>query len=437
MQTDQDRTTAYAPGYIDRNYYVATLGAHDAYPALSSATTADVCVVGGGLAGINTALGLVQRGKSVVLLEGKRIGWGASGRNAGFVAKGYAADDGSILKRLGPEHAKKLVTLTQNARKLIRERIAEFNIDCGPVIDGVLTVSWRDNPDVMKAYAEKSNALFDQGFEFWPTEKVREHCKTDKYYGGIFSPRDFQFHPLRYLHGLAKAVTAKGGRIFENSPAVAIEKDGNHWLIRTKEGAVRAQQVVVCCATYVGGLNQRLANASFPVQTYIMVTQPFSDTDLAQSINTRHAISDMRFCSDYYRRLDGNRVLWGGRVALSSKPRDVAAMMTQDMLRVYPQLAGKIYPEFSWAGELAYAPHKMPQLGEIEPGYWYNTGFGGHGLAPTTVGGEMVAKAIAEKDDTYKQFAPFGIGFAGGRAGRYVAQLVYWWWRARDYISVA
>jgi len=427
----------YAEGYIKHNYYAATLGEDTHYPALTQGTEVDVCIVGGGLAGLNTALGLVERGKTAVVLEAKRIGWGASGRNAGFVAKGYAADDTSILKRLGPDHAKTLVSLTQNARKLIRARIEKFGIDCGPIIDGVLTVSWRDNPDDLKKYIDKSNGLFDQGFVFWPKEQVRAHCKTDKYYDGIYSPRDYQFHPLRYVHGIAKAITGMGGRIFENSPATEIVKDGARWRIKTAGGDVLAQHVVVSCATYVGALNQRLSHAHFPVQTYIMVTKPMDDALLQQSINTRHAVSDMRFCSDYYRRLDGGRVLWGGRVALGSKPRDVAQMMMQDMFRVYPQLTGKVESEFAWAGELAYAPHKMPQLGEIEPGYWYNTGFGGHGLAPTTVGGEMVASAIAEGSDAYKAFAPYGIGFAGGKMGKYVAQLVYYWWRARDYISVA
>ncbi len=428
---------AYAEGYINHNYYVATLGADKTYPALQGALEVDVCVVGGGLAGLNTALGLVERGKKVALLEAKRIGWGASGRNAGFVAKGYAADDTSILKRLGPEHAKKLVTLTQNARGLIRDRIAKFNIDCGPVIDGVVTVSWRDNPEDLKAYVEQSNKLFNQGFEFMPREKVREICKTDKYYDAVFSPRDFQFHPLRYVHGIAAAIAQKGGQIFENSAATEITKDGKGWRAKTAAGVVRCEHVVMCLATFASGLNARLANASFPVQTYISVTKPMSDEDLQNSINTRYAISDMRFCSDYYRRLDGNRVLWGGRVALGSKPRDVAAMMLQDMYKVYPQLTGKVESEFSWAGDLAYAPHKMPQLGQIEPGYWYNTGFGGHGLSPTTVGGEMIASAIAEGDTRYQDFSPYGIGFAGGKMGQYVAQMVYWWWRARDYISVA
>lgn len=423
-----------ALGHID-TYYANSLAEDKSFPALEGDTEAEVCVIGGGLAGLNTALGLIERGKSVALVEAKRLGWGASGRNAGFVAKGYAADEGSLLKKLGKERARQIVGMTQSARRLIRKRIETFDIDCGPVIDGVLTVSWRNNPQDIIAYIREANENFDTGFEFWPRDKVRAHCKTDRYVDGVFSPQDYQFHPLRYLQGIAGVIAQKGGRLFENSAAEKIEKDGAGWIVRTAKGSVKAQHVVLCCSIYIDGLDRRLANASFPVQTYITVTKPVDEELLKQSINTRHAVSDTRFCSDYYRRLEGGRILWGGRVALWARPADIAGMMLQDMFKVYPQLKGHVEPEYQWSGLLCYAPHKMPQLGRIAPGYWYNTGFGGHGLAPTTVGGELIAAAIAEGDDAYKAFEPFGINYAGGKLGRYVAQLVYLWWRARDHLD--
>lgn len=423
------------PGYID-TYYAATLGEHKQFPALEENLEADVCIIGGGLAGLNTALGLAERGKKVAVVEAKRIGWGGSGRNAGFVAKGYAAGEEYLLKKLGKDKAKKIVTLTQNARKTILGRIEKYNIDCGPVIKGVVTASWRDNDDELKAYVAESNDNFNTGFEFWPRDRVREACKTDKYFGAVYSEQDYQFHPLRYVHGVARAITEQEGQIFENSPAVKIEESGADWLVKTEKGSVRARHVVLCCSIYLDGLDRKLANASFPVQTYITVTKPVDEALLENSINTRCAVSDMRFCSDYYRRLEGGRILWGGRVALFANPSDISGMMLGDMFKVYPQLKGHVEAEFSWSGLLCYAPHKMPQLGEIKRGYWYSTGFGGHGIAPTTVAGELVAAAIADGDDTYKSFEPFGIGYAGGKMGRYVAQLVYLWWRARDYLSV-
>lgn len=421
--------------YID-NYYVRTLDETESYPALSGREETDVCVIGGGLAGLNTALGLVQRGKKVILIEAQRIGWGASGRNAGFVAKGYAAGEETLARKMGLERAQQLVSLTRNARKLIKKRIEDFKIDCGPVTDGVLTVSWKDKPEALKKYIQQANDNFDLGFEFWSRDRVQEHCKTKKYYDGIFSPNDFQFNPLRYVRALGREIAQGGGKIFENSKAVKIVKEGADWVVHTPEGRVLCKDVVLSCAIYMEGLDKRLENAAFPVQTYIMTTEPISDNILKSAINTRHAIYDTRFCSDYYRVLPGNRLLWGGRVGLWAHPKDIAAAMQQDMYRLYPQLEGHVKPEVSWAGKLCYAPHKMPQIGQIEPGYWYNTGYGGHGLCPTTAGGEVVAAAIAEGDKTYLQFAPFGLSYAGGKMGRYAAQMVYWWWRFRDMTGV-
>lgn len=424
------------PGYID-NYYTRTLTESDiAYPSLQGREDADVCVIGGGLAGMNTALALAQRGKSVILVEAKRIGWGASGRNGGFVAKGYACDHNELMRRVGLEHAQKLVNLTRESRQLIKKRIVEYNIDCGPLTHGVLTVSWKDNGEKIRADIAKANENFNLGLEYWPTEKVREHCKTERYFQGSFSPDDFQFHPLRYLHGIARAFTDLKGRIFENSPVTGIEKDGVGWVVNTAEGSVRAHDVVMCCAVYSEGVNRRLENALFPVQTFITVTKPLSDDALRQSLNTHYPIYDMRFACDYYRVLSDNRILWGGRVAVGNSVKDIAAAMMGDLVKVYPQLKGQVEPEVSWSGLLAYAPHKMPQIGKLAPGFWYNAGFGGHGLVPTTVGGEVIASAMVEDDKRIDLFSPFGIRYAGGKAGRYAAQMVYWLWRIRDHVNI-
>lgn len=421
--------------YVD-NYYVRSLQEDRHYPVLAGVEEADVCVIGAGLAGINTALGLVERGKQVVMIEAKRIGWGASGRNAGFVAKGYSAGEASLAKTLGIKKAQELVSLTKKARQTIKSRIAAFNIDCGPIVDGVLTASWRSQPEVLRQYIQDANDNFCLDFEFWPRERVREHCKTEKYFDGVFSRCDYQFNPLRYLRGLAEAISIRGAKIFENSAAVKIERVGASWVVHTAAGQVKAQHVVLCCAVYMEGLDRRLENAVFPVRTYMMVTAPVDPQLLKESINTQHAVTDTRFCGNYYRLLPGNRILWGGRVGLWAHPRDIAETMVQDVFKVYPQLKGHITPETSWSGLMSYAPHKMPQIGQLEPGYWYNTAFGGHGLCPTTAGGEVIAAAIAEGDQTYKSFAPFGLSYAGGKMGRYAAQMVYWWWRARDYIAV-
>lgn len=421
---------------LPSDYYLTTVKDRKIYPALSGVQEADVCIIGAGLAGINTALSLTERGKRVVIVEDKHVGYGASGRLAGFVAKGYAAGESELKKKLGLEKARALVELTKQARKTIRDRAYKFNLAEGTIVDGVLTVSLKDDPQAVRDYIKKQNDDFDLGFEFWPRDQVRSNCKTEKYFDGIYSPRDFQMNPVQYLHGLANVITSRGGQIFENSRVTFISREGADWKVQTADGSVKAKDIVMCCACYSEGLDRRLENAVIPVQTYIMVTEPLDDAVWASSINTRHAIYDTRFCSDYYRRLPDSRLLWGGRVGLFAHPENIADAMMSDMLKLYPQMEGKVKPAYAWAGLLAYPSHKMPQIGKFEEGYWYNTGYGGHGLCPTTVGGEVVAAAIAEGDKTYEQFSRFGVSYSGGKLGRFGAQGVYLWWKLRDYLAL-
>lgn len=423
---------------IAQDYYRTTLTADEArgYAPLAGTRDVDVCIVGGGLAGVNLALSLAERGKKVALLERLHLGAEASGRNAGFVAKGFAAGDLPLIEKTGMQTARALVELTKHARRLIRERIAGYDIDCQPMKDGVLTVSWQDDPQKLKDRISRTNDAFDMGLEFWPRLRVREHCNSEKYYDGMFSPHDFQFNPLKYLLGLARAAVARGAEIFENSEATAIEQDKGGWKVRTVAGIVTARDVVLCGGASLHGLSKRLDYSMAPVRTYIMVTAPMEEQDYARSISTDLAIYDTRFASDYYRRLPEGRLLWGGRVSLYAHPANIARDLTEDALRVYPQLKGLIRPAFAWGGTLAYPPHKMPVLARLKDGLWCATGFGGHGICPTTVAGEAMATALCAPAidqlkalEHFKQFKP---GFVGGPLASLGAQLVYLWWRLRD-----
>ena len=240
-------------GYID-TYYTRTLSVDHPYTSLQNDIDVDVFIVGAGLAGINTAFGLIKRGQNnIAIIDQHRIGWGASSRNGGFVAKGYSASEDDLAKRVGLDHARQLVNLTKAARQLIRERVSEHNIDCGPLTPGVLTVSWENPKSGFQEKIAQMNRDFDVGLEYWPTERVREHCKTQRYFDGMFSPHDFQFHSLSYIQALAELVTQKGGRIFENTPALSIDAEGEGWRVRTPQGSIRAKKIVVCCSIYTQG----------------------------------------------------------------------------------------------------------------------------------------------------------------------------------------
>lgn len=187
----------------------------------------------------------------------------------------------------------------------------------------------------------------------------------------------------------------------------------------------------MACGGYLDSLHRKLSGAMVPVATYVAVTEPLGDR-LTSAIRAPYAVYDTRFALDYYRPLSDSRLLWGGRVSVRrSDPPDLANLMRGDLLKVYPQLAG-VEMETAWGGLMSYATHKMPQIGEVTPGVWYATGFGGHGMNTTTMAGELVAAAIAENDDRYRLFSAFGLTPTGGPIGVAAAQLSYWFYGLRD-----
>lgn len=422
--------------YVD-SYYSRTLDDVRSYLPLQETLEVDVCVIGGGFAGLATALGLVERGKSVAVLESRRIGWGASGRNGGFVIAGYGMSASALTKKVGYGHARDLYGLTQDARQLIRDRINKYDIPANPV-DGHIVCSWYDMPAKIKEKAEYLQSRFDEKTAFWDRRKVHDHFATDKYFDALVTPDNFHMHPLQYARGQARAITDKGGHIFENSEAINIQNTATGGkIVHTAKGMVKADHIVLCGSAYFNGLNKKLSNACLKVSTYVMVTEPLDAKLLAKTIGSKMCIRDNRYADDYYRILPDNSILWGGRVGIKKapSPEQLKILMLGDLLSIYPQLEGKVKPRVAWSGLMGYNIFKLPHIGRFDDGIWYCTNFGGHGVCPTTAGGEVIAKAIAENDESYKLFEPFGFAYTGGALGPLVAQLVYHSWEIADKIK--
>lgn len=418
--------------YIDC-YYARTATPTEPRAPLSGEIEAETCVVGGGLAGLSTALSLAERGKDVVLVEARRIGWGASGRNGGFLSSGFACDISSLVERVGLAQTRALYALTVDAVAHVKRRVAEYDIDCDLRETGGLKCWW--TPDVEAARAEQEYVadILGRELEFWPREKVRQHLTSPRYHHALFRRDAAQFHPLNYAIGIGRALEAKGGRVFEASPVTGIALERPEKVVRTPAGRVRAKTVVIACGGYIDGLEPRVSAALQPIATYVMVTEPLQDR-LREVVRTDATVIDSRFDFDYWRALPDTRLLWGGGVSTRrTEPHNLEEIMLKKLLAVFPQLRG-IRIETAWGGLMGYARHRMLQIGQLEPGSWYAAGFGGHGMATTTLAGELIAAAIADGDDRYRMFAPFGLDWAGGPFGRAYAQAVIWYYAVRDWV---
>lgn len=414
------------------SHYLASAPAPAPRAPLQGRREAEVCVVGGGFAGLNTALGLAERGRDgVVLLEARTLGHGASGRNGGFVFGGFSRGEQSLLDELGPQRAQALYAGTQDAVDLIRRRIARHHIDCSATDAGVIWANWFRDPAPMRARQALLARHFGVEWEWLERSRMAELVRSERYTEGLFEPNALHFDPLAYARGLARVAEGQGVRIHESSPAIALDREAGGWRVRTAQGEVHARRVVLACGGYLAGLRREVDAGVLPIATYVVCTEPLG-ARMDEVLRTRAAIYDSRFAFDYYRPLPDSRLLWGGRISVFDRsPAAVERLLRRDMLRVFPQLEG-VRIERAWSGLMSYARHQMPQIGRVDEGLWLAQAFGGHGVAPTTFAGEVLAAAIAHGDPRWREFSDYGLVSALKPAGFIGAQLSYWWYQAQD-----
>lgn len=398
--------------------------------AASPPATADVVVIGGGLTGLATVLGLQDRGvRDVALLEAARIGEGASGRNGGFCSQGFPLGLDAIERVAGPDATDRLLALTRDAVALIRERIAAARIDCRPV-DGVLEASWFERGAELEAFVRDCNRRHGTRLELIPREVLRKHYDTGRYTGGVLDPEGLHLHPLDLCRGLARAAIAGGATLVEACPVAGLARGPGVWTVQTAQGAIRAQQVVLAISASRLAPDRRARDPVLPVTTYILVTEPLGER-LRALVRRDWAVWDDRFATGYWRPLEDGRLLWGGRIGLLDRPPGLERMLRRDLAKVFPQLA-TVRAEFVWSGRMGFSRHKMPLVGPLEPGLWLASAFGGHGLGTTTMAGELVAAAIAQGDTRWRLLEPFGRPWVGGPLGLLAAQLLYRWMALKD-----
>lgn len=424
-------------GYID-TFYGRTLAEDMPFPTLSGNLECDTCVVGGGLAGLTAALQLARNGQSVSVLEAQRIGWGASGRNGGFVFPGYANGYDAIERAVGAHNARALHRLSIEGMEFVRATINDLKIDAAAPIRGIMSVSRHENSDELRAQAEHLHREFDYPVEYLQQDQVRSALRSKRYFQALRDPRAFHMHPLNYLRAIAREIERLGGKVFESSSAISADLSRPEKTLCTASGKIKARHVVIATGGYTTKLIPQLKRSYLPIATYVMLSEEQPDL-IASAVTTTDAVLDNRRAGDYYRVVDGGkRLLWGGRI--TTRAASSAALATQlrrEMTNTYPQLAD-LRIATSWSGLMSYARHLMPQIGRLQAGVWYCTAFGGHGLNTTAIGGKLVAEAILGQSNRYMLFVPFGLVWAGGLAGLSVAQLTYWklqaqdWWRERS-----
>ena len=347
----------------------------------------DVVIVGGGMAGLHTALSLSEKGKSVVVLEAKQIGWGASGLSMGMAAKGTMLDEDQLLEITNPELASKVMHLTDEAEHRLRHLIKKHNIKC-------------DHQD-LNSIELSSRPIPTDEEDIITHPKLEQLIGSQRYKWGT-SNETLSINPLAFTWGLARACLSNSVQLFEYSPVSSIEKSKSRrdrWLVHTENGSeICSKDVVLCTGSHLSPqLHRKLALATVPIHTWVAQTEPIPKDKMPVKELPGSFIDDTTSIR-YWRIMDDGVMLFGGLADPYLYSRDSAEKRLRSQLEwLYPSLKDVKF-EKVWGGTLSFTRNAFPLIGKDSTGIYYATAFGGHGIVPSCMAGTMIADAISDGD---------------------------------------
>ena len=366
----------------------------------------DVCVVGGGLTGVTSALNLAKNGYSVVLCEARQLGWGASGRNGGQLGIGMRKDQIYLENKLGFNHAKELWNLGLESVEETLSLIEEYEIDCS-LVNGVLFAGCFENN--IKEFEVEQNHMKKfynfEGYKLFNNQEIKKEIDSNIYKSGMLNSYSYHINPLKLLIGISHVLKKMGIRVFENSPVVNIEELNDYVLVYCKNNIIKSQRVVIGCNGYLDNLIGNKKNKFMPINNYMIATEPLGKDKAKEIISNNYAVCDTRFIIDYYRFSEDWRMIFGGGETFSAyflkNPKN---FVLKRMYKVFPQLK-KYKVDYYWGGTLAITVNRLPIFGTMMNGkLFYAFGYSGHGLALSVLAGKLISEKIKGFNERFDFF---------------------------------
>ena len=390
------------------SYYATSANEQPDYPTLAGDIEVDICVVGGGFAGLSAAIELADRGYKVAVLEANHIGFGASGRNGGQLIAGLACEQDVIENAIGFDAAKQVWRMTIEALDLVRERVKRFDIQCD-LTDGFLGVSVGDKKGKqLRKWFHDMQLRYKYNAQWIEPAHIKQWIDSPRYFNGYYDKQGGHIHPLNYCLGLARGAASLGVQIFQQSAVNSLQK-GEKNLLKTAIGSVKAKFVVLAGNMYLPEIAPNLApkitKRIMPVGTYIIGTEPIEPSLAARLMPINAAVCDTNFDLDYFRLSADKRMIYGGRISYSTlTPPNITNQLQAHMLATFPQLKD-IKIDYTWGGFVDISMNRAPDFGRVAPNIYYLQGFSGHGVALTGMAGKLVAEAISGLATRFDVFA--------------------------------
>jgi len=360
--------------------------------------SARVAIVGGGYAGLSTALELAKHGIDAVVLEANELGSGASTRNGGAVSGGVNIGKSFTGKipNIDPERVRHLLSDASDAFALIDRLIGEENIACFWEKPGRFVGAWtKKHFEWQSRRLALLNSAAESGGYMVPRQRQREEIASDYYFGGMVVERSGKLHPALYYRGLLEACRRRGVAVCAKAAVTGLHRSGNAWRVETTRGTVSAGDVVIATNGYTGRLTPALRRRVVPIASHIIATEQLP-ADVARSLIPRaRTLSDTKRVLCYYRLSpDNGRMVFGGRARFTQVDATVSApILHRYMIDRFPQLRG-VRVTHAWTGNVAFTLDALPHMG-CRDGLHYCLGCNGSGVAMMTYLGYQTALKIA------------------------------------------
>ncbi|MBD3895208.1 FAD-binding oxidoreductase [Halomonas sp. ML-15] len=367
---------------------------------LEQDTEAAVCIIGGGITGLSTALHLAEQGIDSVLLEaGETVASGGSGRNVGLVNAGLWIPPDDIVEALGKRDGERVNRILGEAPAAVFDIIERYAIDCSATRTGTLHLghSTKGRRELERRHAQ----LASRGAPVTLVEDEACHALTGttRIQAALLDERAGTLNPAAYTHGLARAAAAQGARLFTASAASGIERHGERWRVTTEHGSVTAPQVVLATNAYTCDEWNQVKQHFFPGHFFQVASQPLEGDVAERILPQRQGAWDTRMVLSSIRRDDQGRLILGSLGKGEGRPRAYLEQWANQVQRRYFPELGKVEWQTSWTGRIGFTPDHTLRLFEPQPGILAASGYNGRGLTTGSVVGKGFAHYVASGDD--------------------------------------
>jgi glycine/D-amino acid oxidase-like deaminating enzyme len=363
-------------------------------PALDTDKNVSVAIIGGGFAGLSTALHLAEQGTDAIVIEAQQPGWGASGNNGGQLNPGLKLDPDTIEANFGAELGRRMIAFAYNTPVFTLDLIRRLGIACEARQNGTLRAAYHEaNAKAVEATA-KQCIRRAMPVSVLDRNAAREATGTDRYVLAMRDARGGDLHPLSYARGLARAAIAAGAAIHGQTPATSLRREAGRWRIETPRAVVRAEKVLIATNGFTDDLWPGLQRTIVPVFSSIAATEPLREDVARKIMPTRSVLYESGHITVYYRVDASNRLLMGGRGPMQwIKDPSAVAYLMRYAVRLWPALRGVRWTH-GWNSRLAMTADHYPHVHEPGPGVLVYLGCNGRGVALATAMGQQLARRL-------------------------------------------